>query len=266
MDRGLFEDDAAIRAIGQEGAVLLAAGYAILMQLAHPKVAQGVYEHSDFAHRPLDRLNGTLSYVYAVVFGTRDEAERVGRAVRAAHGRISGPGYDSLDPELQVWVAATLYDGALRVTERALHQLPAETVEEAHPQYAVLATALGCPEQMWPASREAFVAYWQDMLAQLRVTDQARELVRQLRYPRNRLLRPAAALQLFVATGLLPSQLRTQYGLRWGPRHEGALRALFATVARINPLLPLAVRRLPLTVCLWNLRRRARRPRRRAAR
>src|SRR2546423_11823956 len=109
--------NAEMRAVAREGALLAGGARAILLQVAHPAVGRGVVEHSDFAYRPLDRLRATLTYVYCVTFGTPEEIERVAEMVTAAHRNVVGAGYRATDPELQLWVAATLYDTALLVYE-----------------------------------------------------------------------------------------------------------------------------------------------------
>ncbi|MCW2861584.1 MAG: hypothetical protein JWP48_3292 [Actinoallomurus sp.] len=46
---GTFGDDAVIHWVAAEPALLAGGGRALLLQLAHPKVARGVADHSDFA-------------------------------------------------------------------------------------------------------------------------------------------------------------------------------------------------------------------------
>ena len=53
MEDGLFDDAAVIRRVAREGLLLAGGGRATLLQVAHPGVAHGVYDHSDFADRPL---------------------------------------------------------------------------------------------------------------------------------------------------------------------------------------------------------------------
>ena len=126
----LFEPDAAIRRIGGESALMLAAGRALLMQVAHPLVAAGVADHSGFQEDPWRRLARTMQAVYAVVYGTRPEAERIRRGVAAAHAHVhgelrehvgrfaAGTPYRADDPALTLWVHATLVDTALVVYSR----------------------------------------------------------------------------------------------------------------------------------------------------
>ena len=90
-------------------------GCAILLQLAQPSVGRGVAEHSDFATRPYDRLINTLTYVTAVACGGDADIRAVHRSIGQAHARVHGeatdalPAYSAFDPDLQLWVTATLY-------------------------------------------------------------------------------------------------------------------------------------------------------------
>ena len=62
-----------LRDIGAEAALLAGGGRAILLQLANPAVGHAVADHSNFTADPLRRLRNTLSYVYALVYGSPDQ-------------------------------------------------------------------------------------------------------------------------------------------------------------------------------------------------
>lgn len=249
-------EDSALRRVSREAAVLGGAGYAILLQVAHPAVGQGVHDHSDFASRPLDRLRGTLTFVYGVVFGTPAEAARISAIVRALHTRVTGPGYRALDPQLLLWVAATLYRAAETVYDLAVGDLTDAEKDEAYAHSAVLATALGCPPEYWPPSRADFDRYWARTLASLRVTPAARTVVRELLHPASPLLRPAARVQGFVAAGLLPPGLREELGLAWDARRQRHFDRMCALVRAVYPRLPLRLRTSVRDALLWDIRRR----------
>ncbi|GAB3488419.1 oxygenase MpaB family protein [Nocardiopsis coralliicola] len=248
-------DFSELRRTNAEAVLLGGAAYAVLMQVSHPSVARGVAEHSDFAERPLDRLRATLTFLYALPFGTQEEADRVARGVRAAHARVRGPGYSALDPDLQLWVAATLCEAGERLYRMGLGPLPHPELYRS--QCAGLATALGCPARLWPASRAEFAAFWERSVADLAPGDDARAIARDLFAPRNPLLRPLTRIQRLIASGLLPPHVRDGLGLPWGPasqrRFDAAARALRAAY----PHLPGAVRRAPAAATLRAFRRRA---------
>src|SRR2546429_319415 len=118
-----FPPDAVVRRVDGEAVLLLGGGRALLMQLAHPMVARGVAEHSQFEADPFSRLQRTLDAVTTIVFGTEDEARQVAAVVGAVHERVFGDGYRANDPDLLMWVHATLIDTALRVHARFLRPL-----------------------------------------------------------------------------------------------------------------------------------------------
>ena len=97
-----FAADAVIRRVDAEGSILLGGGRALLLQLAHPKVAAGVAEHSDFEGDPLRRLRGTLEATYTIVFGTDEAAAEVADRVQRIHAHVTGPGYEANDPDAAV--------------------------------------------------------------------------------------------------------------------------------------------------------------------
>ena len=119
----LFPRAAVIRRVNGEGALLLGGGRALLMQIAHPRVAQGVADHSDFQRDPFRRLQGTLDAMVTIVFGTEAQAREMAAVVGAVHDRVTGPGYKANDPELLWWVYATLIDTAVRMHARFVRPL-----------------------------------------------------------------------------------------------------------------------------------------------
>src|SRR6202023_757895 len=97
---GLYSDDSITRRVNRENILLLGGGRALLMQLAHPKVAAGGDDHSDFRTRPIRRLRRTVVMTRAIVFGERETALAAARSVNQAHGRVQGEDYRALDPDL----------------------------------------------------------------------------------------------------------------------------------------------------------------------
>src|SRR6476646_8582527 len=98
MEPGLYAEGSITRRVNRENVLLLGGGRALLMQLAHPKVAAGVDEHSDFRTRPIRRLRRTIRMTMAMVFGDRETAFAAARAVNQAHGKVRGQDYRALDP------------------------------------------------------------------------------------------------------------------------------------------------------------------------
>jgi uncharacterized protein (DUF2236 family) len=70
--------------------LLATAGYALVLQVAHPTVGAGVDEHSNFQRDPWGRLLRTLDYTTLMVYGGAEAAAGMGRRIRAMHEHING--------------------------------------------------------------------------------------------------------------------------------------------------------------------------------
>ena len=247
-----------MRTVAREGALLAGGGRAILLQVAHPAVGRGVAEHSDFAARPLDRLHSTLTYVYCVTFGTPDEIKAVTSRVTAAHRPVAGSGYRASDPELQLWVAATLYDTAILLYEELFGALEAARADKVYEQYAVLGTALQVPPSRWPRDRSAFRAYCDHMIDTLEVSDDARRVARDLLSAEHAplLLKAAMPLNRFLTAAWLPERIRTQYGISWDEGQQRRYELLRRLGAPVYRRVPVSVREAPKTWYLRDMRNR----------
>ncbi|MDX6741269.1 oxygenase MpaB family protein [Actinocorallia sp. A-T 12471] len=257
MDDGFFPEHSAIRQVSREPLGLLGGGPALLLQLAHPKVARGVAEHSDFQAGPFDRLLSTLDYLAMVVFGTKDEAHRVAWSAMRAHDVVNGPGYTAHDPELLLWVQATLFQVSRDLYGRMLGPLPPARDEEYYQQSVAYAELLGAPREALPPDAAGFDAYWAEMLRTLRVDDTGREQARAVLHPDNLpgILFPALAVFRLVTTGLLPEPIREQYGLPWTPTRRLAFATLMAVLKVAMNFTPTPVRHLPARVTVPVMRR-----------
>ncbi|OOC56054.1 MULTISPECIES: oxygenase MpaB family protein [Nocardiopsis] len=252
---GRSSDEPPLRRISGEACALGGAGYAVLLQIAHPSVAQGVHDHSDFSTRPFNRLLGTLYFVYGTIYGTEEERERLHAIVRAMHRKVNGPGYRALDDDLLLWVAATLYDSTSRLYAMVFGE-PGEEERARHLREAsVLGTALGLPEEKWPTSLAEFDAYWDRSVAGLHVGEEARRITEQLFHPESLPLRPLMRVQSLLTGGLLPPRLREQFAIPWSDARQRRFDRVVRVTRAVYPRIPRPVRFLPTTLCLWTMRR-----------
>jgi uncharacterized protein (DUF2236 family) len=246
---GLYSESSITRRVNRENILLLGGGRALLMQLAHPKVAAGVDEHSDFRANPIRRLRRTVLMTMAIVFGERETALAAARAVNQVHGRVRGEDYRALDPDLLLWVHATLVDSALVTYEAFVQRLTASQREDFYQESKLAGELLGIPRARFPARLGDFNQYMERMVedAEVRVTPRAHELARLVLRPPLRLV-PGPVMVPFevVTTGLLPPALREAYGLPWGRRQQRAFKLAVAAVPRIVALTPPVLRVWPL--------------------
>ena len=248
MKPGLYSDDSITRRVNRENILFLGGGRALLMQLAHPKVAAGVDEHSDFRAQPLRRLRRTILMTMAIVFGDRDTALAAARGVNQVHARVKGRDYRALDPELLLWVHATLMDTALVTYETFVKPLEPREREDFYQEFKLLGELLGIPTDKFPVTLRDFYAYLADMLESgLRVDGRALSLAKLVMRPPTRLLPGPAMIPMdIITTGLLPPGLRGQYGLAWGPGQQRAYRLAVRTLPRLVALTPPVFRVWPL--------------------
>jgi uncharacterized protein (DUF2236 family) len=243
---------AAVERYASDGVLIAGGARAILLQVADPTVAAGVARHSDFAHRPVERLRNTLTYAYAVVLGTPDDAARVSAHVDRAHVPVNR----AEDAKLQLWVAATLYDTAALVHDRVFGPAPAALSDEVYRDYAALGTSLQMPAELWPASRGDFASYFESRLAALEVTADARQIARDLFAPVTAptWLRAGLPLGRLLTMDLLPASVRAAYGFAWTPREQRRADRAWSVIRFLARVTPHRLRSWPYRHYLKRLR------------
>ena len=253
-----FADTSMLRRVQRELAVAFSGPRALLMQASHPVAFEGFFAHSGAFDAPYERLRRTAQVMDTIAFGTREDADRATRRVRAMHKRVrgelaapagrfpAGTPYAADDPQLLMWVLASLVDSALVVYERYVASLSHAERAAYWQDYRVVGRLFGLKDDEMPADIDAFDAYMARMLNgdDLFVTSAARELAIEIvmRPPVPRARRPVLELVNFVTVGLLPAGLRKQYGLSWDPLRALALRGGAEYAKRV--LVPLAPERL----------------------
>jgi uncharacterized protein (DUF2236 family) len=238
--------------INGESVLLLGGGRALILQVAHPGVAAGVAQFSNYRSEPWKRLYRTLDTTLAIVFGDRETSTAASGRLRRIHERVdgsddSGQRYRALDPELLLWVHATLIDTSLTIYQRYVQRLTPAELDRYYEEMKALGEAYSIPRDEMPADFAAFGRYWESMLADgLRVTDTTRDVADAvLRPDLMPLAWPALELVRLVTVGTLPPQLRTRLELQWSGNRERALAGSQAAIRRLLPMLPALIRRFP---------------------
>ncbi len=258
----LFSDDAMLRRVIGEYAVAFSGPRALLMQAAHPVAFEGFFAHTGALDDPYARLRRTAQVMDLVAWGPRAEAQRATRRVRAMHRRVSGQldrpagrfpagtPYAADDPELLLWILATLVDSAVLVYEKYVRALDDEEREALWADYKVVGREFGLADADLPATWGDFRAYVDDMVASgdLHVTPEARELAIEIvmHPPLPLVARPLVELVNQITIGLLPADLRRQFGFGWDPLRGLALRGGAQYAKRlVLPLVPERLRLIP---------------------
>ncbi|AMY07108.1 hypothetical protein LuPra_00275 [Luteitalea pratensis] len=292
--------------INAERVVLAGWSRAILLQLAHPLVAQGVADHSSFSRKQgsetnaerrlvrrslgeggtpnaeraaatmtaarggtlfsaAARLHHTVQAMRHLTFGDAAQSRAALDGILAIHRRVNGTladavgpypagtPYSAEDPSLVLWVHATLLDSLPRVYEAIVGPISDDERDAWCRESAPVARALGGGDLV-PETWAGAQAYISAMLASGRivVSDTARDLAADVLAPRfSVLIAPWRAMNRVVTMGLLPPELRAQYGFPWSAKDD-------ATLARTLRGLRTVRRLTPDVIALWPDARRAR--------
>ena len=237
-----------LRRIHRERAVALSGPRALLMQAAHPRAVRGLLAHSSALEDPYDRLARTAQVMSTVGFGSRADADRVTRRVRALHRRY---GVDQAD--LLLWVLFTLVDSGLVVYQRYVSTLSRDEQAAYWQDYKVVGRLFGLRKRELPATLDDLDEYRHRMLEgdELCVTEWARRRARTivLEPPVPWVARPLLETVNFITVALLPDRIRDEYG--FSPLPPAFVRkALVAGGAEyvkraVIPLLPDRYRYVP---------------------
>lgn len=252
---------------GLVGAALLAGPANVIMQLARPGVGYGVVESRVESGRtdlhPIKRARTTFTYLAVAILGSDDQKAAYRSAVNTAHRQVystpdSPVKYSAMDKNLQLWVAACLFKGALDVYRLVVGELDDETAEEFYRQGMTMGTTLQVTPEMWPADRAAFDKYWQESLDQVHIDDTVREYLYPIAAVRMKGLQLPGPLQrwfesfsLLLTTGFLPQRFRDEMRLPWDAKRQKRFNSVMKLVKVVNRVLPGPLRRFPFN---WMLR------------
>jgi len=255
-DPGLYGPMSEAWRLNREAMLLLGAGpRALLLQIAHPSVAAGVDDHSDFRADPWRRLRNTLQSFLTIVYGPTATARAEIRRLNALHRGIVGPGYQARDPALSLWVHATLVDSTIVANDAWIGPVSRARQAAFYEETRPIGRAFGVPDAMLPADLDAFEAYLAGMLGPdgpVRVGPLARELASVIVHPPlpgvfGTLPVPLALYDwaMWPSIGLLPEAVRSAYGFGWGPAQRLVAAWLVAGWQAWRPLLPAGFRQMP---------------------
>jgi uncharacterized protein (DUF2236 family) len=228
--------------------------YPLLLQVAHPTVDAGVAEHSDFEHRPWDRLMRTMDYVSLLVYGGR-EAAIAGRRLRKLHQRFrgttqTGARYNALEPTAYAWVHATLIATYVHANARFGTPLSTADTHRFYAEYRGLGRLIGVRERDLPPTWPQFQSYFRRTArTKLEPTASVQRVLNTIHdvpapptpitgtlWPILRL--PASRVVTLGGIGLLDPIVRRRLEIAWSTLDETQFRVMSAVTRRLGPLMP----------------------------
>ncbi|HYH33266.1 MAG TPA: oxygenase MpaB family protein [Pseudonocardia sp.] len=232
-----FEPDSPIARVHGDASMFVGGIRALLLQSLHPAAMTTVSEHSGFRSDMLGRLARTSRFLAVTTFGHAEDAATAVDAVRAIHERVTGTmpdgtPYAASDPHLLRWVHVAEIDSFL-LAHQTYGRQPLDQAgrDEYVAQTAEVARRLGVLEP--PTTEAELAATLEDYRSELRATDHAREAVRYvvLHPPIALAARPAYAVLVAAAVGLMPRWSRRPLGLPWLPVSERTVVRALGTAA-----------------------------------
>jgi uncharacterized protein (DUF2236 family) len=254
---------------GLMGVALLAGPANVIMQLARPGVGYGVVESRVDSGRvdlhPIKRARTTFTYLAVATKGSPKQKAAFRRAVNRAHAQVystdeSPVKYHAFDRELQLWVGACLYKGAVDVYRLFIGEMDVKTAERHYREGVPLGTMLQVPDDMWPKDRAAFDRYWQQSLEKVHIDDTVRDYlwpiaagrIRGVKLPKK-VQRALDSFGLLITTGFLPQRFRDEMKLEWDAGQQRRFDRTIRVLAFINHVLPRFIRQFPFNVLLKDL-------------
>ena len=217
---GLFGPQSVCWRVHGDVVTMMAGGVAaLLLQMLHPAVLAGVWDHSAFRHDMQGRLRRTARFIAVTGFDSKEAAEAAIERVRDVHTRVrgvlpDGTPYAADDPRLLAWVhvteAVSFLDAWIRYGEPRMSIADQDCY---FAEFAIIAEKLGADPV--PHSRAEAQALLEAMRGELVADARSREVAHMvLDQPApNLAILPFQKMVFAAAVDLLPNWAREMHGL-----------------------------------------------------
>lgn len=230
-------DSVAWRVNGDIVTMMIGGVSGLLLQMLHPAVLAGVWDHSDFRADMHGRLRRTAKFIAVTTYDHAAAGQAAIDKVRSIHDRLSGETADGVpyrvsDPALLAWVHVTeitsFLDAWVRYGDPAMSAADQDAYVD---QMARIGLALGAdPVPRDRASAEALI---QSMRPQLKADARTREVAALVMRQKVGGLAEDFAAGLIMQAGadLLPGWARGMHGLASAsPLAKGGARTMQRTL------------------------------------
>lgn len=216
---GLFGPGSVVwRVHGDVTAMMVGGVSGLLLQMLHPAVLAGVWDHSNFRADMLGRLRRTARFIALTSYGGGDEAEAAIARVREIHAKVGGvmpdgTPYRADDPRLLAWVHVTETTSFLASWIRyAEPRMPAAERDRYFAEMALLGEALGADPV--PRTQVEAQRLVETMRPELKADERTREVAALVLDSRAHKpsAEPLHKLTMQAAVDLLPDWARRMHG------------------------------------------------------
>ncbi|MFK7804912.1 MAG: oxygenase MpaB family protein [Anaerolineae bacterium] len=252
-EAGYFGPESVVWKIFREPCILLGGYRAIMLQMAHPAVAQGVEQSSSFRNDMIGRARRTIQAMNSLIFGSKEQALKAATIMHHIHHQVKGVVPDGIDSswagqrfranalDLKNWVGLTTFDTVIIYFEKFVRPLSSVEKEQLAQEGHTLALLCGLPPEYHHQTLESQIVLRDEIFAgdELVVADVASGIVKDLFGV------TPGSLDERITYGLLPPAVRELYQIPWSDADQEAHEKLAQKISFLNRSLPKAVRYIP---------------------
>ena len=239
---GFFGPESMTWKMYREPCILLGSSRALLLQIAHPAIADGVKNFSNFQTEMAGRAHRTFTSMTRIWFGDKKTAINSAKRLYNIHSMIRGTAvweiedetiykpYCAADSDLLFWVLATMIDTTLIVTEKIKGEIPQKEKNQFFEESKITAQLMGIPLEHYPKDLEAFYLRYNAIINDntLLVGKSGAAISKAI----FNLPFPIRAFLKLIAAGFLPVHVSKQFGLKLSPFSK----AIFKIVIEFSKL------------------------------
>ena len=192
---------------------------AVLLELAEPRVREGVWRFSDFKRDPVGRMRRTGMAAMVTVYAAHERAEAMISEINRLHARVRGTNADgvpfrALDPELLNWVQATASFGFLNAYCTYVRRQSLSARDQFYREAQIAAALYGARGA--PGSEAALNAQFEAMYPHLQDSEIVLEFLQIVNTAEvlPRMLAPLQQMLVRAAVALVPEPVRQCLGLQ----------------------------------------------------
>lgn len=251
---GFFGPDSELWRVIGDGAAMLFAPRAVMLQLAHPQISAAGVSSSNVTEQFVPRAIRTFRSSQSMIYGDTASVEAHARRVYAIHTRVrgtvaerepaafAGKSYHGLDHGLLRWVLATIIESHLYAQEVVFPSRGPAAQAQLYEELCIFGELFALPRSAMPDDLAGFRSFFAEELSRMTVGPAGFELGQFLQ---NWVPRPRLPAEIWVV-GILPDRFRQEFGSPWSRPRAAAFDAMVRALRIGVRAIPEEARKIPI--------------------